>query len=77
MSHASSYQQAGTNANRACVAIHGLTDACFKKCVPAGGVKSATLDKYEEPCLKHCVDRLMDAQVLVWKQLEKMNATMG
>jgi import inner membrane translocase subunit TIM8 len=53
-------------------AIHSLTDTCFKKCIPAGAVKKGALDKYEEPCMRQCVDRFLDANFVVLKELERL-----
>ncbi|CBY01030.1 hypothetical protein IAQ61_011926 [Plenodomus lingam] len=52
--------------------IHGLTDTCFRKCIPAGGIKTGKLDKYEEPCLRQCVDRFMDGNMIILRELEKL-----
>ncbi|KAF2434730.1 putative mitochondrial intermembrane space translocase subunit Tim10 [Tothia fuscella] len=51
--------------------IHSLTDMCFRKCITAKP-SSGKLDKYEEPCMQNCVDRFMDANNLILKQLEAM-----
>lgn len=53
-------------------AIHSLTDTCFRKCIPGGNVKNGKLDKYEEPCMRQCVDRFLDANMVVLKELEKL-----
>jgi hypothetical protein len=53
-------------------AIHSLTDTCFRKCIPAGNVKNGKLDKYEEPCMKQCVDRFLDANMVVLRELERL-----
>jgi import inner membrane translocase subunit TIM8 len=53
-------------------AIHSLTDTCFRKCIPAGNVKNGKLDKYEEPCMRQCVDRFLDANYVVMKELERL-----
>lgn len=52
--------------------IHSLTDTCFRKCIPAGNVKTAKLDKYEEPCMRQCVDRFLDANMVVLRELERL-----
>ncbi|KAF1998874.1 hypothetical protein P154DRAFT_438281 [Amniculicola lignicola CBS 123094] len=52
--------------------IHKLTDTCFRKCIPSGAIKKAPLDKYEEPCVKNCVDRFLDANFLVLRELERL-----
>jgi mitochondrial import inner membrane translocase subunit TIM8 len=54
------------------VAIHSLTDTCFRKCIPAGTVKNGKLDKYEEPCMRQCVDRFLDANLVVLRELERL-----
>ncbi|EMC96963.1 hypothetical protein BAUCODRAFT_68970 [Baudoinia panamericana UAMH 10762] len=55
-------------------AIHSLTDMCFKKCV-TGRVASGKLDRYEEPCMQNCVDRYMDANMLVLRHLDQLRAS--
>ena len=50
-------------------AVHSLTDVCWTKCI-TGAIKSKSLDKNEESCTKNCVDRFLDSQFLVIKQLE-------
>ncbi|KAF2868365.1 Tim10/DDP family zinc finger-domain-containing protein [Massariosphaeria phaeospora] len=53
--------------------IHSLTDMCFRKCISAGTVKTGKLDaRYEEPCLRQCVDRFLDANMVVVKELERL-----
>ncbi|KFY22414.1 hypothetical protein V493_06599 [Pseudogymnoascus sp. VKM F-4281 (FW-2241)] len=52
--------------------VHNLTDICWTKCV-TGGIKSGKLDKSEETCARNCVDRFLDANFLVIKQLEGMS----
>ncbi|PVI02774.1 hypothetical protein DM02DRAFT_522274 [Periconia macrospinosa] len=52
--------------------IHSLTDTCFRKCIPVGTVKKGALDKYEEPCMRQCVDRFLDANLVVLKELERL-----
>jgi len=54
------------------IAIHSLTDTCFRKCIPAGTVKAGKLDKYEEPCMRQCVDRFLDANMVVLRELERL-----
>jgi import inner membrane translocase subunit TIM8 len=53
-------------------AIHSLTDTCFRKCIPTGNVKNGKLDKYEEPCMRQCVDRFLDANMVVLRELERL-----
>ena len=52
-------------------AIHELNSMCFKKCI-TGKITSGSLDRNEEPCMKNCVDRYMDANMTVIRHLEKM-----
>jgi hypothetical protein len=54
------------------IAIHSLTDTCFRKCIPGGNVKNGKLDKYEEPCMRNCVDRFLDANLVVLRELERL-----
>jgi len=53
------------------VAVHTLTDMCFKKTI-TGSFKSGKLDRNEEASVQNCVDRFMDANMLVIKNLEQM-----
>jgi import inner membrane translocase subunit TIM8 len=57
---------------RESTAVHNLTDVCFRKCIPAGAVKKGALDKSEEPCMRQCVDRFLDANFVVLKELERL-----
>ncbi|OCK95239.1 uncharacterized protein K441DRAFT_556529 [Cenococcum geophilum 1.58] len=54
--------------------IHSLTDICFRKCITSK-ISSGKLDRYEEPCMQNCVDRFMDANYVVLKELEKMRSS--
>ncbi|KAL1582796.1 hypothetical protein WHR41_08325 [Cladosporium halotolerans] len=51
--------------------IHELNSVCFKKCI-TGRMSSGSLERNEDSCMKNCVDRYMDASMLVVKNLEKM-----
>lgn len=53
------------------LAIHNLTDVCFKKCITTK-ISAGKLDKYEEPCMQNCVDRFLDANKLILSQLDSM-----
>ncbi|CAD0099108.1 unnamed protein product [Aureobasidium mustum] len=55
--------------------IHSLTDTCFRKCV-TNKISSGKLDRSEEPCMQNCVDRFMDANLVVIKNLEQMRTHM-
>ncbi|TIA55024.1 hypothetical protein D6C77_07511 [Aureobasidium pullulans] len=55
--------------------IHSLTDVCFRKCV-TGKISAGKLDRSEEPCMQNCVDRFMDANLVVIKNLEQMRTHM-
>lgn len=52
--------------------VHNLTDVCFKKCITPGPIKKGALDKSEEPCVRQCVDRFLDANLVVMKELERL-----
>ncbi|CAK4030988.1 related to mitochondrial import inner membrane translocase subunit TIM8 [Lecanosticta acicola] len=54
--------------------VHSLTDTCFRKCVTSK-ITSGALDRNEEPCMRNCVDRFMDCQMTVIRNLEKMRTT--
>jgi import inner membrane translocase subunit TIM8 len=60
---------------RGATAIHSLTDTCFRKCI-TGKISSGKLDRSEEPCMQNCVDRFMDANLVVIKNLEQMRTHM-
>lgn len=53
------------------LAVHMLTDKCFKKCITSK-ITSGALDRSEEPCMRNCVDRFMDASGAVIRHLEQM-----
>lgn len=53
------------------IAVHSLTDICWRKCV-TGTIRSGKLDKNEETCAQNCVDRFLDANFTVIKHLENM-----
>lgn len=53
--------------------VHQLNDTCWKKCV-TGKISTASLAKSEETCAQNCVERWMDTQVSILKQLETMRA---
>jgi import inner membrane translocase subunit TIM8 len=52
-------------------AIHELNSVCFKKCI-TGRMSQGTLTGGEDTCMKNCVDRYMDANMMIIKNLEKM-----
>ncbi|KAF2205782.1 mitochondrial import inner membrane translocase-like protein subunit Tim8 A [Delitschia confertaspora ATCC 74209] len=54
--------------------IHSLTDLCFRKCITSK-ISSGTLDKYEQPCVQNCVERFLDANYVVLRELEKMRGS--
>ncbi|KAJ5584079.1 mitochondrial import inner membrane translocase subunit Tim8 [Penicillium hispanicum] len=51
--------------------VHQLNDVCWKKCI-TGKISSGTLDKTEEACAQNCIERWMDTQLSILKQLESM-----
>ncbi|TIA21522.1 hypothetical protein D6C80_01771 [Aureobasidium pullulans] len=48
---------------------------CFRKCI-TGKISAGKLDRSEEPCMQNCVDRFMDANLVVIKNLEQMRTHM-
>lgn len=58
------------------LAVHELTDICWKKCV-TGSISSSGLDRKEEPCIQNCVDRFLDANEAVLKHLSVMRGQGG
>jgi hypothetical protein len=61
-------------ANSTCLAVHSLTDTCWKKCI-TGTIRNGKLDKNEETCAQNCVDRFLDANMTVIKHLDRMRNT--
>ena len=57
-------------------AVHELTDICWKKCV-TGSISSSSLDRKEEPCIRNCVERFLDANEAVLKHLNAMRGQGG
>lgn len=62
------------NISRVLVAVHNLTDVCFKKCVTAN-ISSARLERQEESCGRNCVERFLDANLSVVKHLENLRTS--
>lgn len=60
-----------TMLTRLSLAVHSLTEVCWKKCV-TGTIRSGKLDRSEESCAQNCVDRFMDANLTIIKHLESM-----
>jgi import inner membrane translocase subunit TIM8 len=52
-------------------AIHELNSVCFKKCI-TGRMSQGSLERNEDTCMKNCVDRYMDANMMIIKHLERM-----
>ena len=69
----SSLQWAPANPLLLSTVVHQLNDTCWKKCV-TGKISSGSLSKSEETCAQNCVERWMDTQVSILKQLETMRA---
>ncbi|KAL0637200.1 Mitochondrial import inner membrane translocase subunit tim8 [Maublancomyces gigas] len=51
--------------------VHNLTDMCWSKCMTAK-ISGTTIDKNEKPCLENCVNRFIDSQKTIVKQLDYM-----
>lgn len=51
--------------------MHNLTDLCWKRCITSR-ISSGKLDQSEETCTMNCVERFVDANVVVFKKLETM-----
>ncbi|KAI1331168.1 Tim10/DDP family zinc finger protein [Xylariaceae sp. FL0255] len=49
--------------------VHSMTDMCFRKCITST-IRSGTLDKGEESCMKNCVARFMDISTLAIQNLQ-------
>ncbi|KAI9757764.1 MAG: Mitochondrial import inner membrane translocase subunit tim8 [Lichina confinis] len=54
--------------------IHVLTGMCFDKCV-TGKISSNQLDRNEDPCLRNCLNRFLDANLSILKHLERLRKT--
>lgn len=57
------------------LAIHDLTDVCWKKCIGTGGISGGKLKGNEESCIKNCTGRFMDTSYAVLQHLEKLRAS--
>jgi len=44
-----------------------MTDICWNKCI-TGMIRNGSLDKWEESCMRNCVERFVDANRAVKKQ---------
>ena len=51
---------------------HVYCSAASAEGIRAFEFKNGKLDKYEEPCMKQCVDRFLDANMVVLKELERL-----
>ncbi|CAD0018888.1 unnamed protein product [Aureobasidium pullulans] len=57
------------------LSAHPSNYVCFRKCI-TGKISAGKLDRSEEPCMQNCVDRFMDANLVVIKNLEQMRTHM-
>lgn len=53
------------------VDVHNLTDMCWTKCMTAK-ITSTAIEKSENTCLENCVNRFIDSQKTIVKQLDYM-----
>ncbi|PWW80344.1 hypothetical protein C7212DRAFT_311340 [Tuber magnatum] len=51
--------------------VHNLTDLCWTKCI-TGKISGATVDRSENSCLENCVNRFIDSQKTIVRQLDVM-----
>ncbi len=49
-------------------AVHSITDRCWSKCI-TGRISSGNLESGEEKCAANCVERFLDLNVSVVRQL--------
>ena len=56
------------------LAVHNLTDICWKKCV-TGKISGGKLSGSEESCTQNCVERYLDSNLAVLKHLEQMKGS--
>ncbi|KAJ5081394.1 mitochondrial import inner membrane translocase subunit Tim8 [Penicillium alfredii] len=53
--------------------VHHLNDVCWKKCVAGKGkITAGSLDRTEEACAQNCVERWMDTNLSILKNLDSM-----
>ena len=58
----------------AVIAVHNLTDICFKKCI-TGKITTGKLASGEESCTQNCVERYLDSNLAVLKHLEQLKGS--
>ncbi|KAH0609982.1 uncharacterized protein H6S33_012528 [Morchella sextelata] len=51
--------------------VHNLTDMCWSKCMTSK-ITGTAIDKSENSCLENCVNRFIDSQKTIVKQLDHM-----
>jgi len=51
--------------------IHELNEKCWDTCIEPQGKPSNRLDGKSESCLRNCVDRFIDANLLVTGRIQK------
>ncbi len=61
---------------RTFLAVHNLTDICWKKCI-TGKISGSKLSSGEETCTQNCVERFLDSNMAVLKHLEAMKSSGG
>lgn len=69
--------QAETERQRFQTVIHQLNEKCWETCIEPMGKPSNRLDGKAESCLKNCVDRFIDTNILVTGRFEKKAASLG
>lgn len=57
--------------------MHNMTDVCWKKCFASSSMKGNTLTSAEESCTKNCVNRFLDGNSQIIKELERYRADSG
>nr|ACO11753.1 Mitochondrial import inner membrane translocase subunit Tim8 A [Caligus rogercresseyi] len=51
--------------------LHDINSRCWDQCIDKPGPK---LDSRSEKCLKNCVDRFLDANILLTMNMQKMGS---
>lgn len=51
--------------------IHMMTDICWKKCFGSSSMKGSGLTSSEETCTRDCVNRFLDGNDAIIRQLQR------
>jgi len=54
-----------------------MTSMCWKKCFSSSSMKDGKLTSAEEDCTKNCVNRFLDGNAKIIKELERYREQAG